>query len=140
MTRTRPVTALILGMLAAAVVLAATALTGCGGSGHVTRAQCAAQYRAWQGDPAAQAAARSLSGHLTDLDLAAAVPDARTLEALPMPACADPAGYWAQIMRRIIAAGDNSGLGIGYIAEQTQAITGLEGKLGAELKRTTGTG
>jgi hypothetical protein len=31
------------------------------------------------------------------------------LESYPMPACADPRGYWEKILTRIQAAGDNAG-------------------------------
>lgn len=60
----------------------------------------------------------------------------------PAPACADPHGYWRQILARIKAAGDNAGTASGLtgliLAEAPlKAIPALEKKLDAELKRTT---
>ena len=60
----------------------------------------------------------------------------------PMPGCADPRGYWNEILARIRASGDNastsSGLS-GLLAAEAplQDVPGMETKLGAELKKTT---
>jgi len=59
-----------------------------------------------------------------------------------MPACADPHGYWKQILTRIKAPGDDAGAASGLtgllLAEAPlKTVPGLEKKLGAELKRTT---
>jgi hypothetical protein len=71
--------------------------------------------------------------------------DAATLEQYPMPACADPGGYWPQTLARIKAAGDNagsaSGLGGILLAEAPlKQVPGLEQKLTAELKKAAITG
>jgi hypothetical protein len=62
----------------------------------------------------------------------------------PVPKCADPAGYWAQIFDHVKAAGDkarsSSGMAGLVLAEAPfKAIPRLERKLDAELRRTTGT-
>lgn len=120
------------------VLLAALAVAGCGGAPrHVTKQECAAQYKTWQIGPA-RPVAKSMAGYLTDLDFKGAVPDAQRLEAIPMPACADPAGYWQQLLRRVVAIGNNSDAGLGYIIGQAQEMQKIETKLGTELKRTTG--
>ena len=59
-----------------------------------------------------------------------------------MPACADPAKYWQQVLSEVKAGGDNagstSGLGGMLLAlEPLKKVPPLETKLSAELKRTT---
>ena len=69
--------------------------------------------------------------------------DAGQLEQYPMPACADPAGYWTQMLADLKAAGDNagatSGLG-GLITAMAPAekVKPLDTELSAELARTAG--
>jgi hypothetical protein len=97
------------------VVLGAVA--GCSqhlASQSVTRASCHAQYDTWKTGPA-KAVATSMVDHLTSLDFSGAVPDARRLESMPMPSCADPAGYWRQLLARVVAIGSNEQLGLGYL-------------------------
>ena len=62
-----------------------------------------------------------------------------------MPACADPGGYWMQVLAHIKAAGDNagsaSGLGGLLLAEAPlKQVPGMEQKLTQELKRAAITG
>jgi hypothetical protein len=68
---------------------------------------------------------------------------AAALEAYPMPGCADPHGYWRQLLTRIQAAADNtkgsSGLAALMLAMvPLKQVPGIERKLGAELKQTAG--
>jgi hypothetical protein len=68
---------------------------------------------------------------------------AAALEAYPIPRCADPHGYWQQVLTLIRSAADNaqtgSGLGALLLAlVPLKQIPPLEIKLGAELKQTAG--
>lgn len=160
--RRRPKGILYAG-IAAAVVLAAggTAaykLAGNTGSPPAAArpASCKQQYASWK-TGSARADGKQLTADLAKVTKASdsedipeltsalktAGADAGALQAYPMPACADPAGYWGQILSRLKAAGDNagvsSGLGSLLAAEAPlQSVPGLESKLTAELKRTTG--
>jgi hypothetical protein len=117
----------------AALAVVAVLLAGCGGSAH--HASCAAQYRSWQHGPA-RPFARAMASQLSNLDFAAAGRSAASLESWPMPACADPAGYWPQLLRMIEVAGRNESAGLVYILGQYQQVKSLEGELEAELKKT----
>ena len=119
---------------------------------------CQQQYNAWKTGPAraqakqlitdfnkvtAAASAEDITALTSALE--AAGPDAAALEQYPMPACADPGGYWEQMLARIKAAGDNagsaSGLGGILLAEAPlKQVPGIEQKLSAELKRSGITG
>jgi hypothetical protein len=116
---------------------------------------CGQQYAAWKNGPARTAAGKMLADVRqaesaanaedipeTDADLKAAGKDSAALRAYPMPACADPSGYWRQILTDIKAGGDNassaSGLGGMILAmAPLKKVQPLEAKLDAELKRTT---
>lgn len=79
----------------------------------------------------------------TDAALKAAGNDAAAPQAHPMPACADPAGYWPQMLTDLKAAGDNAGSapGLGGLMTAMAPIENmkpLESKLSAELARTAG--
>jgi hypothetical protein len=61
----------------------------------------------------------------------------------PMPRCADPHGYWPQLLARVTAAGDNAASGSGLSAlllavVPLQGVTGIEKRLTSELNRTVG--
>ena len=113
---------------------------------------CKQQYHAWRYSPASKKLKASLSAvqsasttddipaMLTALKTAGA--DAAAMEDHPAPACADPRGYWKQIFARVRAAGDNASTASGLtgliLAEAPlKAVSALEKKLTAELKRTT---
>jgi hypothetical protein len=155
---------LLTGILAlAAVVVIAVAAVALGGTSKPSAAAAAAaktetckqQYAVWKTGPAKagadkivadlgklQSAANAEDIPETDADLKAAGDDANALKAYPMPACADPAGYWPQVLTDIKAGGDNvgsaSGLGGMILAmAPLKMVQQLETKLGAELKRTT---
>ena len=149
------------GGLAAIVILAGGgtvyALAGHGSTLAASKPlTCKQQYANWKTGPAhaqgeqlkADAATVSSAGNSEDVPvmtsaLKAIGADATALEQYPMPACADPAGYWKQTLADMKAAGDNagaaSGLGGILLAEAPlKKVTPLEGKLTAELKRTAG--
>lgn len=116
---------------------------------------CKQQYAAWKTSPAragvnkmgaamqkVQSAADAGDIPETDSDLKAAGNDAAALRAYPMPACADPAGYWPRILTDIKAGGDNAGSSTGLggmilAMEPLKKVGPLEKKMHAELKRTT---
>ncbi len=65
--------------------------------------------------------------------------EAAILSRYPMPACADPRGYWNAMLARIRAAGDNAGsadglAGLILALAPLKAVPDLQSKLGAELK------
>jgi hypothetical protein len=152
-------------LAAAAVVLlaacgSASPGTTAGGSSPGARAasaspvSCRAQYLAWRNGPA-RTAARKLEADLHALQAAAnaedikqlqaalvrAGHDAKPVEAYPAPRCADPHGYWHQILTGLQAAADNastgSGLGALLLAMgPLQKVKAAEKKLSAELKQT----
>ena len=111
---------------------------------------CKQQYHAWRYSPAgkklkADLGAVASAGDTDDIPvmlatLKTAGADAAAMD--PAPACADPYGYWKQILARIKAAGDNAGTASGLtgliLAEAPlKDVPALEKKLNAELKRTT---
>ncbi len=159
----------ILGILAATAV--ATAVAGCGlhtsapaaaaspaATGPAAQAaapSCKQQYSTWKQGPA-RPQAKQLTTALQAVQTAAGTEDvpvmtaalktagaaAARLDQYPIPACADPHGYWNAVLARIHAAGDNaasaSGLSALILAEAPlQEVSGLESKLKAELKYTT---
>lgn len=116
---------------------------------------CKQQYAAWKASPAKAGADKMIADLQkmdtaanaedipeTDADLKAAGNDSAALRAYPMPACADPAGYWPQTLTDIKSAGDNAGSagGLGGMIlamEPLKKVPPLEAKLKTELKRTT---
>jgi hypothetical protein len=142
---------------------AAAALTACGTQAASTSsaatpaasASCAQQYHAWKYGPA-RAQGKRLAKALESVQSAGSSDDmalmgaglkrsgrlAHELQAYPMPACADPAGYWKRSLADIRAAGDNAGTATGFmglIAAEVplKKVPALERKLSAELKTTT---
>jgi hypothetical protein len=150
---------LVYAGIAALIVIAgggaAYALAG-HGTGSASAAKpltCKQQYDAWKTGPA-RAQGKQIVADLSKITAAASAEDitaltsalktagddATTLEQYPMPACADPGGYWVQMLARIKASGDNaasaSGLSALILAEvPLKEVPGLEAKLTAELKR-----
>jgi hypothetical protein len=126
---------------------------GTGSAGAAKPLTCKQQYNAWKTGPAralgkqleADLSKVSSAGSAEDITaltsaLKTAGADATALEQYPMPACADPGGYWEQTLARIKASGDNaasaSGLSALILAEvPLKEVPGLEAKLTAELKR-----
>ena len=147
---------LIAGIAAAVVIVAgggtAYALT----SHHAKPLTCAQQYQAWKTGPA-HGAAQQLKTDLTAVQsagnsedipqmtsaLKAIGSDATTMKQYPMPACADPAGYWPQVLAELQASGDNAGVSSGLggliLAEAPlKQVPAVEEKLSTELARTAG--
>lgn len=170
MTSTKnPLYRTIAAALAAVAALAAgAALTACSASpgpavispaaaAHAAPAprSCKQQYSEWK-QGTARAEGKKLTAALQAVQSASAAEDlpamtaalktagteAAALGSYPMPACADPHGYWNAVLARIRAAGDNagtaSGLGALLLAgAPLKEVPGLEAKLTAELKQTT---
>jgi len=149
-------------ILAAAV---SVVLVACGSSaqtggiaaaGSTPAQSCHAQYETWKHGPARTAALalvaqfRAMKAAVDAGDiprtvaaLKAAGPRARAAEAYPMPKCADPHGYWRQLLVRIQAGADNAGTGSGLGALllakiPLQQVNGISRKLDAELKQNIG--
>jgi hypothetical protein len=116
---------------------------------------CKQQYHAWKYGPA-RPVGKKLTAALDAVQSVGATEDipallaalktvgkdAARLERYPIPACADPHGYWKKLLARIQAAGDNAGADSGLtgllLAEAPlKTVPALEKKLDAELKRTT---
>jgi hypothetical protein len=132
----------------------ASAGPGAGSPAPVRSPSCLQQYRVWGSGPE-HAAGENLTAALNGLQAASSASDipatsaalkragmaARTLEHYPIPACADPQGYWHAVLLRIEAAADHAGTSNGQAA---LALAGgvlrqlpvLERKLATELKGT----
>jgi hypothetical protein len=112
------------------------------------------QYRVWSSGPA-HAAGENLTAALNILQAASSASDigatsaalkragvaARTLAQSPIPACADPGGYWRAVLVGIQDAADNAGTSQGQEALTAAGVAlkrmpVLERKLAAELRRT----
>ena len=145
------------------------ALAACGGStsagtptasttthqtAHQAAVACKQQYDAWKTGPAKAIETGQLQPALREVQSAGASEDvpelqsglekagraATAMEAYPMPSCADPAGYWRQVLALLKASGDNaktgSGLGALILAEAPlEKVKPLDTKLTAELKK-----
>ena len=155
-------------ILAGAMLAAGLTSTACAsGGGAVTSAgsgagspapapsqSCLQQYRVWGTGPE-HAAGENLTAALNRLQAASSASDipatsaalkragmaARTLEHYPIPACADPKGYWHAVLLRIEAAADHTGVSNGQAAlalagEALRRLPVLERKLATELKGT----
>lgn len=115
---------------------------------------CHQQYESWKAGPVSGIKA-TMNADLASLQSASDSADipamtsalrqlgqaAGQLRQYPMPACADPAGYWPRVVADMKAAGDNAGAGSGLGALLTavapiRAAQPLEAKLRAELART----
>jgi hypothetical protein len=151
--------------LTLAAAAAVIALAGCGGhaaasspAGHstATAASCHQQYETWKHGPAKAVSKKLIAalhavqsaGSTLDIPrlastLKKAGPAAAELARFPMPKCADPAGYFGQVLARVRAAADNAGSASG-LASIMLAMVPLKGlpkiehELTAELKRTAG--
>lgn len=143
----------------AVLVIAAAGSTAwaLGGSSSAAKPTCHQQYLAWKNGPARSYVTQTF---LTDdkavvaatnsEDIPASIAalkklgqDGATMQQWPIPACADPAGYWAQVLSDLKSAGDNAGTASGFSAIMVAAaplenIQPLFAKLSAEVKRTTG--
>jgi hypothetical protein len=148
-----------------ALAAAAVSLTACGthttaasttaSAAPATPASCHQQYKAWKTGPA-KAEVKKFAGAIKSLKSAGASDDlvlissglkragriAHQLQALPMPPCADPKGYWTRMLADIRASGDNAGTAsglVGLIAAEVplKKVRPLTTKLGTEIKHTT---
>jgi hypothetical protein len=110
---------------------------------------CPQAYAAWRHGHAkkfvsAIDAVDSASRTQDAAELSAALKKARSAVAkaarYPMPACADPRGYWTALLMHVNAAAGtgHSPSGRASIALALKGIATLQHELGAELKRTAG--
>ncbi len=116
----------------------------------VSPADCRQQYNAWKVGPADTIVAElnSVDAAVTAKDLAAltaamkkAGPAAVRAAHDPMPACADPQGYWMTLMMHVNAAAASSGTGSARASTMLSVLKNVptvNSELNAELKRTTG--
>jgi hypothetical protein len=151
-----------IGVLAVAAAGGVTyALAGHGGgtaslATAITRTEtCRQQGAAWKTGPA-RAEVKVMLADLqkmtseanledfpgTDAAIKAAGSAATVLQGYPVPACADPAGYWRQALSYVTAGGDNAGSasslgGLMLALAPLEKVDPLLGKLTVELKRTT---
>src|SRR5215469_7404828 len=126
------------------------------GTGTGTGTTCAQQFTAWQNGPA-EAVAEKIVPSLNQVQSSAKTEDipelnaalkavgtiAQQLQAYPMPACADPAGYWTQMLGYLKAAGDNAGSSSGLAGLLTaiaplEKVPGVEASLQAEPAKNAG--
>jgi hypothetical protein len=133
----------------------ASAGSGAGPVASAASPGCLVQYRLWASGPA-HGAGDNLTAALNGLASASAASDiatagaalkragtaARTLGHYPIPACADPKGYWRAVLVRIEAAaasaGTSTGQGTLTIAQGVmKQMPALERKLAAELQITS---
>jgi hypothetical protein len=148
----------LLAVVAFAVGVAAVAawkggLTASALTGKAKPLTCHQQYAKWKTGPAKAEGLKLAADEKTvqnagddivtiGTGLKAAGTDAGQMEAYPMPTCADPAGYYRQMLTDIKASGDNAGStsGLaGLLAAEVplKKVPALETKLTAELARTT---
>jgi hypothetical protein len=118
-----------------------------------TPPSCHQQYKTWQDGPA-RPLGKQIVPALKKVDTAATSEDipelnsalkaagdiARRLTAYPMPACADPKGYWTKMLRYLQAAGDNASTSSGLAGLITamaplEKVPAVENKLEAEIKK-----
>ena len=158
---------------ALAPALALLALAGCGTAtsstppaaparsaspAAATAVSCRQQYETWKHSPAALAAVHRMEAMLKRVESAASAMDVPAMSAAlhragrsaaalstqyPIPRCADPHGYWPQLLAHVTAAGDNAASGSGLSAlllaeAPLQGVPGIEKRLTAELNRTVG--
>jgi hypothetical protein len=124
---------------------------------HRAPQTCAQQYTAWENRAGTSEAAAmraegnalNAAGKTNDIKAADTALErmgsyATADETHPMPACADPAGFWPQVLSATRAAGDNASAAPGLagliIAEAPlKPVAGIEAELNAELERTAAT-
>jgi len=119
-------------------------------------ASCHQQFVAWQNGPA-KSLGEQIVPALEQVEAAASVDDvpsltstlrqagklAPQLQAHPMPTCADPKGYWRQILAALTAAGDSASSAHGLTAllaavTPLEKISLVETQLSTELTSTAG--
>lgn len=114
----------------------------------VALVNCPLKYNAWKHGPAKRLLAAldtvesaSSSGDTPALTAALkkAGPAVASAARYPIPACADPKGYWTALLMHVNAAASaRSTSGSASITPALRAVPAIEHKLRAELKTTTG--
>jgi hypothetical protein len=139
--------------LVAVAAGAAVALTACSQSApppavsasHAATVSCPKQYDAWLQGPARSvvAAMDAVESAITAKDMPArraalkkAKPAVVTAARYPIPACADPSGYWTALLMHVNAAVSTSGLA--SVAQALEPVPAIKRQLSRELKSTAG--
>lgn len=144
--------------LAVAAIAAAMSLAACGHSAGTSSAAaakptCHQQYETWGHSPAAVKLKTALkgvqsAGAAQDIlklksSLEAVGAAASAMQSDPVPRCADPKGYYALILSRLVAAGDNARSASGFTGvllavAPLKTLSGIRSKVTAELNQTVG--
>jgi hypothetical protein len=151
-SRTGAATRLLAPAVTGGALLIATVVAAAGGIQHGAPQACPQQYAAWKNGAGAataigaqmsalRAAGKAEDSRAIDGALEKIGADARADAARPMPACADPAGFWPQVLSALRAAGDDALVAPGFAGLVTaeaplKPVSGIEAKLWAELERT----
>jgi hypothetical protein len=116
----------------------------------VVLVNCPLEYASWIRGPARQfvpaieavdssAAASSITARAAALKTAGSA--VRAAAKYPIPACADPRGYWVAVVMHVNAAeASPNGAGSTAVMTALKGVQGLTRELEAELKRTAGVG
>ena len=110
---------------------------------------CPAQYHAWRRGPGRQlvTAIGAVGSASTAKDVPARTAALKKAGAMiaraaryPMPACADPQGFWTALVMHVNAAAGSTGPASGRksITRALKGVSALQRELSAELKRTAG--
>jgi hypothetical protein len=108
---------------------------------------CPQEYKVWKQGPA-----KRLVGALNAVGSASTTGDTSALAAAlkqagpavdkasryPIPACADPKGYWTVLLMHVNAAESSGGPGSDSVALALQGVPKIERQLSVELKSTVG--
>jgi hypothetical protein len=116
---------------------------------HTVMVNCPQQYHAWKAGPAGKltSALNVVDSATTAGNVSAATAALKEAEPAvvraaryPIPACADPKGYWAVLLMHVNAAAVNvrSVSGRASVALALKGVPKLERQLKAELKSTAG--
>jgi hypothetical protein len=112
----------------------------------VSPATCRQQYDAWKNGPADTIVAEvnALDSAVLAEDMSAltatlkkAGPEAVKAARYPIPACADPSGYWFALMMHVNAAANSSGSASSMLSA-AKSVPKIDGELRTELNHTTG--
>ncbi len=116
-------------------------------AGTVHRISCPQRYQAWEKGAGSKAMAAvnavdsAIAAHDVNAEIAAlkvAAPAINNVAGHPIPACADPKGYWSVLLLHINAAANSaeSTAGTTSVTVALKGVPQLKRQLTAELKRT----
>ena len=119
------------------------------GTHRVALVNCPQKYDTWSQGPAKKlvAVVKTVGSASTAQDTTAlksalkkAGPAVVRATRYPIPACADPKGYWTALLMHVnaAAASEGSGSGSASVTAALQGVPKIEHELSAELKNTAG--